>query len=388
MIEYYISSTKYSLQERQTKRGKVYDVVFRVISLSGDESQKKLCGYFTKTAAKQAYTEFITEKCELVKNNPLKKKKTENGAAPKIEYTVKELYPEYLASLHNQAKESTIYDRQNLYRLWFHDSLGELKPKELTKEVLYTWQDNLWSSKNPKTNNFYSFEYLKKVRGTLAAFLAWVETRYGYKSFIKEVKKPRRREPKKEMSIWTRTQFEHFMSVVDNPTFKALFSFLFFVGVRKNEAAALQVKDLTNDSVSINKSVIRKTLDGSPYKITTTKAYKIRTVPLCAPIQSILNEYREAMESREWKPDEFVFGTGERPLPETSIDRAFRIYTEKARLPKIRIHDLRHSFVSLLIHLGANLTVVADLIGDTLEQVTKTYGHMYETDKTKIISRI
>ena len=44
MIEFYISSTKYTLQERQTKRGKVYDVVFRVVDLSGNEHQKKLCG--------------------------------------------------------------------------------------------------------------------------------------------------------------------------------------------------------------------------------------------------------------------------------------------------------------------------------------------------------
>lgn len=52
------------------------------------------------------------------------------------------------------------------------------------------------------------------------------------------------------------------------------------------------------------------------------------------------------------------------------------------------MHDLRHSFVSMLIHLGANFMVVADLIGDTLEQVTKTYAHMYEEDKQNIISLI
>ena len=73
---FYISSTKYTLQERMTKnRGRVYDVVFRIITLDGTEKQKKLSGYSTKTAAKNAYTEFVTEYCELVKNNPIKKKK-------------------------------------------------------------------------------------------------------------------------------------------------------------------------------------------------------------------------------------------------------------------------------------------------------------------------
>ena len=42
----------------------------------------------------------------------------------------------------------------------------------------------------------------------------------------------------------------------------------------------------------------------------------------------------------------------------------------------------------MLIHLGANFMVVADLIGDTVEQVTKTYGHVYESDKRNIIDML
>jgi site-specific recombinase XerD len=87
------------------------------------------------------------------------------------------------------------------------------------------------------------------------------------------------------------------------------------------------------------------------------------------------------------KEGKFYFG-GKEPLAPTSVTRAFNRYTEIAGLPRIRIHDFRHSFVSMLIHLGANLMVVADLISDNVEQVTKTYGHMYEQDKLDIVSRI
>lgn len=55
--QYYISSNKYSLQERMTKRGKVYDVVFRIVTLDDIEKQKKLSGYFTKALAKQGWRE-------------------------------------------------------------------------------------------------------------------------------------------------------------------------------------------------------------------------------------------------------------------------------------------------------------------------------------------
>lgn len=52
------------------------------------------------------------------------------------------------------------------------------------------------------------------------------------------------------------------------------------------------------------------------------------------------------------------------------------------------MHDLRHSFVSMCIHLGASVYVVASLIGDTPEQILKTYGHLYESDKANIIAKI
>lgn len=45
--------------------------------------------------------------------------------------------------------------------------------------------------------------------------------------------------------------------------------------------------------------------------------------------------------------------------PDTPPRRRFDIYTEEAGLPRIKIHDLRHSYVSLLIHKGANLAVIA-----------------------------
>lgn len=45
-------------------------------------------------------------------------------------------------------------------------------------------------------------------------------------------------------------------------------------------------------------------------------------------------------------------------------------------------------FTLMLIHYGANFAVVADLISDTLEQVTKTYAHMYEEDKQAVLSKI
>lgn len=131
--------------------------------------------------------------------------------------------------------------------------------------------------------------------------------------------------------------------------------------------------------IIFDKSLTRKTFNGESFEITSTKADKTQEVPICRTVQDELKIY---------KGDAPFFFGGEKPIADNTLRRVFRAYCAKAGVPPIRIHDLRHSFVSMLIHLGANLMVVADLIGDTVEQVTKTYGHLYESDKREIISKL
>lgn len=377
--KYYISSTKYSLQERQTKRGKVYDVFFRIVTKDGEEKQKKLSGYATKTLANQGYTDFVTEYCQLVKNNPIRRqKRAEKG---KEITTIRDLSNVYFSSLRNQIKDATIYEKEKIFDLIILPRFGDCELKHLSKKNLYIWQDELWSSKNPKTNDYYSYKYLSKIRTYFSAFLTWCADRNeGFTNHLLSIKKPKRRTPKKEMQFWTREEFEKFIEVVDNQTYKTLFSMLFYTGRRKGEVLSLNADDINTNGIKFNKSLTRKTLDDATYKITSTKTEKVATTPICNPLKKELQEYVVPK-------GQFFFG-GDAPLTDNTIRRVFNRYCEIANVKQIRIHDLRHSFVSMLIHLGANLTVVADLIGDTLAQVTKTYAHLYEEDKQIIINKI
>lgn len=374
----YISSNKYNIQERKTKlRGKVYDVVFRVVTEDGTEIQKKLSGYETKALAKTAYLSFVTENCTLWKQNPLKKKKAvEKG---KSTFKVKELLPIYVNAIVNQNKESVVWDRKLILTNFVLPTFGEKQVNAITKEDLYKWQDELWQRKNPRTNEYLSSHYLLKIRQSFSMFLDFAESRYDVKNLLKEVKPPKKRESKPVMQFWTKADFEKFIAVVDDKMYRTLFSVLFYTGRRKSEVLALTPSDLKISHINFNKSLTIRTLDGSPYKITSTKADKCYTTPICDTLWDELCSYTPQSP--------FLFG-GEKPVAYETLRRKFAEYTQKAGLKPIRIHDLRHSFVSMCIHLGANFMVVADLIGDTVEQVTKTYGHMYETDKQKIVDLI
>ena len=377
MEKLYISSDKYSIAERSTKRGKVYDIRFRVINENGKEINKRISGYTSKTNAKLAYLEFIAKNCTLVKRNPLKCKKNLANGKESLRFDI--LVPLYIQSMANQNKESTIYDRKNILNNILLPYFKNIVITDITEKALYTWQDELWNKTNPKTGKFYSYNRLSAIRGTLSAFLSWCELRYSVQNILPKIKKPKRRTQKTVMQFWTREEFEKFISVVDKPRYRAIFYTLYFTGRRKGEVLALNSDDVKNDYIIFDKTYSRKTSDEKGYVITTTKNEKRNKTFISKPLKTALAEYEPQTP--------FFFG-GEDPIHENTVAHAFDAYIKKAKVKRIRIHDLRHSFVSMCIHLGASVYVVADLIGDTVEQVLKTYGHLYEEDKAKIINSI
>ena len=96
------------------------------------------------------------------------------------------------------------------------------------------------------------------------------------------------------------------------------------------------------------------------------------------------------IEYKKWKQknnisNKFLFG-GDIPLSENTIRRQLRKDINNANVSSITPHGFRHSYVSLLIHLGINTKVIAELIGDREEQVIETYGHLYPQAKEDAIN--
>lgn len=374
MEKLYILTTKYSMVERKTKAGTVYDVIFRVIDATGTERKKRLCGYSAKRLAKAAHDKFITENCEVVQKS-LIRKKPDTKRVP----LVGELIQQYLISISNQNRESSIFDKRSAYKIYVLPRFENTPIDKLTKEKVRMWQDDLWSTRNPETGEYYSYAYLSKIRTFFSSFLQWVEETYNYPNRLREIKKPRKQQIDRQMSFWNREEFERFISVVDDPMWHTFFTLLFYTGRRKGEVLALRPEDVKKTAITFSKSITRKTQTKEAYAVVPTKAGKSQTVPVC-PV--VINELKT------YTPQSPFFFGGDRPLAENTVTRTFRRYCGMAGLEPIRIHDLRHSFVSMLIHMGTNFMVIADLIGDNVEQVTKTYGHLYEEDKNKVLSRI
>ncbi|GBR04939.1 integrase [Gluconacetobacter liquefaciens NRIC 0522] len=72
----------------------------------------------------------------------------------------------------------------------------------------------------------------------------------------------------------------------------------------------------------------------------------------------------------------------------TDIQKPWRRIRARAGLDTLRIHDLRHSFASDALQLGADLTMIGRLLGHTQVQTTARYAHLKTTSIHEMINKI
>ena len=81
-----------------------------------------------------------------------------------------------------------------------------------------------------------------------------------------------------------------------------------------------------------------------------------------------------------------VVGT---PLDESNVRKAYSRILKKAELRHRRIHDLRHTFASLLIQQGESLVYVKEQMGHASIQITvDIYGHLVPGGNRAAVDRL
>ncbi len=100
-----------------------------------------------------------------------------------------------------------------------------------------------------------------------------------------------------------------------------------------------------------------------------TKQKKAHRVPLSAPARQLLVGIP--------RTSEYVFPArigGHR----TEIKGSWQAICKAARLDGVRVHDLRHSYASILASAGLSLPVIGALLGHTQAQTTARYAHLFD----------
>jgi len=106
--------------------------------------------------------------------------------------------------------------------------------------------------------------------------------------------------------------------------------------------------------------------------VTHTRQKKPHRVPLSSPALALLKQAQEQTEGRCVFP-----GRGpDKPL--TDLKRTWKAVCQAAGIEDCRLHDLRHSFASVLVSQGASLPLIGAMLGHTQPQTTARYAHLYD----------
>jgi integrase len=139
----------------------------------------------------------------------------------------------------------------------------------------------------------------------------------------------------------------------------ALVRFLLLTGCRFGEAAGA-----TWEQLDLERGIWTK-------PSAHTKQKKAHTVPLSPPALMLLQQLHERNGA---SPYLFPGPTG-RPI--TTIKTFWRSVTRQAGLEGVRVHDLRHSFASVLASGGASILLIGQLLGHTQAATTQRYAHLF-----------
>ena len=82
--------------------------------------------------------------------------------------------------------------------------------------------------------------------------------------------------------------------------------------------------------------------------------------------------------------------SGDRLFPVTKyyLHHEMNRGTEKAGIKRIRIHDLRHSHVSLLIDMGFSAVAIADRVGHESIDITYQYAHLFPSKQIEMAEKL
>ena len=296
----------------------------------------------------------------------------------------KQAYLEYLEYKSRNVKKQTILKEEDRHE--YLKTLDNYKINEITLPVYRKWRlsfekENLATITKNKIIQLLKrvIEYSNKYYNTSDMLLKFIEP-------FKDIN-----EMKKEMDFFTLDEYKQFDSVIDDFKYHVLFEMLYYLGIRQGELQALTWNDINfnKKEVKITKTLTTK-IKGERYTVSSPKTKNsTRTLPIPEHILNDLIEYKNQMKqytdfTNKW----FVFGCG-LPLPESTLQKRKNIYCDKAELRHIRIHDFRHSCASLLIHQGANITLVSKYLGHSNITITlNTYTHLYKNELVNIADKL
>ena len=304
-----------------------------------------------------------------------------NKGASNLDMTFASFVDLYREDKADRLKENTWEMKENVIQNKILPYFGKLKLSSITPQQIIAWQNELLRHKDEKGKP-YSPVYLKTVHNQLSALFNHAVRYYDLKENPCVKAGSMGKKKNREMLFWTKEEYLKFADVImDQPLAFYAFEMLYWCGIREGELLALTPGDFDfqKGTVTINKSYQR--LKGRDV-ITSPKTEKSnRTITMPAFLVAEMQNYLK-MQYDMGDEDQMF------PVSKYTLYRVMERGARAAGVQRIRIHDLRHSHVSLLIDMGFSAIAIADRVGHESIDITYNYAHLFPSKQQEMAVKL
>ena len=344
------------------KDGNKWKVYYRFTDWRGNKKQTTKRGFSTKREA-QAW-----EREQL------------NKTTADLDMTFESFSKLYAADMQSRLKENTWETKEHIIRTKILPYLGKKKISEIQPKDVIAWQNEMIAFDNGGKS--YSPVYLKTLHNQLSAIFNHAVRYYDLTQNPAAKVGSMGKKKSGEMQFWTKDEYMKFADEMrDKPLSYYAFQILYWCGLRMGEMLALTLADFDFEKKTLSISKSYQRLKGrdviTPPK--TEKSNRIINLPqfLCEEIQDyIKNLYGIAADER-------IF-----PITKSYLHSEMNRGATASGVKRIRIHDLRHSHISLLIDRGFTPIAIADRVGHESIDITYNYAHLFPSRQEEMADKL
>jgi len=200
-----------------------------------------------------------------------------------------------------------------------------------------------------------------------------------------------KKQSKPEIEPLTTNELKLYLDVCINsfPEYYPFFLCLARTGIRLGEAIAIRISDIDFNSkyIWIKRSYRRG-------KFTAPKNGKTRKVDMSDQLARVLTNLvkerkKEALRSGEGDVSQLLFLNKGKIIEQNYIRRIHDRILRKAGIRKIRVHDLRHTYSSLLLTQGESPVYVKEQLGHhSIQMTVDIYGHLIPSSNRQAVNRL
>lgn len=294
-----------------------------------------------------------------------------------LDMTFEDFWKSYTLDMKPKLKENTWNTKETIVLSKILPYFKEKKMRDIRAKDIITWQNEISTLKGVGGKPLKA-TYMKVIQSELSALFNHAVKFYELKENPVLKAGPLGKATAEEMNFWTKEEYLKFVEMVkDKPVSYYAFQILYWCGIREGELLALcrQDVDVEHKVLHITKSYQRIKCRDIITDPKTPKSKRDVVIPdfLCRQLQ----EYLE-MECVQQGGDRIF------PISKAYLHHEMERGAKAAGVKRIRIHDLRHSHVSMLINMGFTAVAIGNRVGHESTGITYRYAHMFPSEQKQM----